>query len=336
VKLAGDRAAAFARAPDRRVTAILLHGPDAAQVALHRADLVAALSGGDAMRLTRIEPDALRRDPAGLWDALRARGFFPGRRAVLIDGAKDGLAETVAAACEGLTPEDAVLVVAAPGIAAKSKLVRAFEAPGRAVLAFYPEQTEDPAALLARAGCRARPTAEAEAALAAIGADLDAGSLRRFCETLALYAGDAERLEAEDVAALAPARPGAAEALVGAVAAGQAERVVALIARLAASGTSAQAMLGAVGRHMRLIHRLLADPAGPRHAIEGLRPPVFGPRRDRLAREAAAWSLPRAERAVTLLHGAERALRAAGPARPARALAERCLMRVAMMAGRGG
>lgn len=334
MKLSGDRAARFVRRPDPQVVAALIHGPDPGQVAIHRRELVAAVTEGDPMRLTRMDPDAVRRDAAELADTLRARAFFPGRRAVLVEGVTGALADPLAMAMEGLLPEDAMLIATGTGLAAKSALVKLFEGAGdRAVLAFYPDSRPDPAALLAEAGCAASPTPEAEAALAELAEALDAGSFRQFCATLALYAADAGRLEAADIAALAPARPGAGDALVAAVTGGQADRVVPLVARLSAAGTAPQAMLSAVMRQMRLLHRLLCDPGGPRRAVEGLRPPVHGPRRDRLIAEAGRWQPARAERAIRILHEAERALRSSGP-RPERAIAERGLLRVAMLAGR--
>jgi hypothetical protein len=62
----------------------LLHGPDAGLVALRRRQLVNFLTDGDDLRLTRLEPGVAQKDPAGIDAALRARGFFPGRRVVLI------------------------------------------------------------------------------------------------------------------------------------------------------------------------------------------------------------------------------------------------------------
>jgi len=334
VKLTGDSAARFARRPDPKTVAALIHGPDPGQLAMLRRDLVGAVTGGDADRLTRMEPDAVRRDPAALADALRARSFFPGRRVVLVEGATGALTDALATALDGLRADDAMLVATATGIAAKSALVRLFETAGeRAVLAVYPDQRSDPVDLLAAAGATARPTPEAAALLDEIAAVLDAGSMRQFCATLALYAAGSDRLAAEDVAALAPARPGGAEALVAAVAGGEAARVVPLVARLAAAGTTPQAMLSGASRQMRLIHRLLADPEGPRRAVARVVPNPKSPQRDRLLTLAAGWSLARAERAVALLHQAELALRAPGP-RPERALAERGLLRAAMLAGR--
>ena len=77
MKLAGARAAAFCARPDGRLTGALIHGPDAGLVALRRRELVAALTEGDDLRLTRIDHSEAMKDPAGIDAAVRTRGFFP-------------------------------------------------------------------------------------------------------------------------------------------------------------------------------------------------------------------------------------------------------------------
>ncbi|MEM1343845.1 MAG: DNA polymerase III subunit delta [Pseudomonadota bacterium] len=344
MKLSAAAAARFAANPDPRLLGVLLHGPDPALIALHRRDLIPRLTEGDDLRLTRLDAETARRAPAEIDTGLRARGFFPGRRVLLIEGAKDSLASALTVALEGLTTEDAYLVVTASGITTKGALHRLFEkGAGFAAAGLYPDQAgqDDPVALLSALGCRARPDEGARAALLELAASLDPGCLRQTLNALALYASDAETLSAEDVEALAPLQPGAAsgsdstvEALLAAVAGGAPERVPALLARLSAAGTAPSTTILSMGRHLRQLLTLALAPGGPRSGVERLRPPVFGPRRDRLVGEAELWRAGRAETGLRLIHACELALRRAGPAsaRPERALAERCLIRLAMIA----
>ncbi|MER2507410.1 MAG: DNA polymerase III subunit delta, partial [Amaricoccus sp.] len=107
MKLSGREAARYLATPDPAGTGALLFGADATRVALKRAALVTAMIGPDGaaeMRLTRITGADLRRDPAALEDALKAIGFFPGPRAVLVEEATDGLAPLVATALGGWRP----------------------------------------------------------------------------------------------------------------------------------------------------------------------------------------------------------------------------------------
>lgn len=337
MKLSGAAAASVARRLDSRVVGVLLHGPDASLVTLHRRDLVAAVTEGDADRLDRLDPDTLRREPALLADQLRARSFFPGRRVLLVDGARDGLSEALGQALDGLGPEDALLVVTATGVTAKGALVRLFErGDGLVAAGLYPDSIprDDPAEVLRAEGCTATLDPEAEAALAELAGTLDAAALRGFLATLALSAEGAARITGADVRALAPARPGddaAMEALLAAVAGGAPDRIGALMLRLSAAGRSPGDVLGAAGRHFRRLFALAADPGGAAAAVGRLRPPVWGARRDRLVAEARIWSGHRPERALRLIQAAEAGLRVSGPV-PERAIAERCLIRLAILA----
>ena len=65
-----------------------------------------------------------------------------------------------------------------------------------------------------------------------------------------------------------------------------------------------------------------------------MRPPIFGPRRDRMLRQAQKWGVVRLEQALTLLTDTDLQLRSAGQHAPAMALVERTLIRLAMMAAR--
>jgi len=86
-------------------------------------------------------------------------------------------------------------------------------------------------------------------------------------------------------------------------------------------------------RHFRALYTVASDPGGPAKGVARLRPPVFGPRRDSMQRQAQAWGAARLEAAVTVLTDTDLALRSAGRTAPAMALVERALIRLAMMRG---
>jgi DNA polymerase-3 subunit delta len=105
VKLGGRDAARFLARPDPGTAGALLYGPDPMRTALKRQALVEALIGPEGaaeMRLTRLPASDLRRDPAALLDALKAVGFFPGPRAVLVEDASDAQGAPIAGALKGL------------------------------------------------------------------------------------------------------------------------------------------------------------------------------------------------------------------------------------------
>ncbi|HRO15042.1 MAG TPA: DNA polymerase III subunit delta, partial [Paracoccus sp. (in: a-proteobacteria)] len=83
-------------------------------------------------------------------------------------------------------------------------------------------------------------------------------------------------------------------------------------------------------RHFRALHAAAADPGGAAAGLGRLRPPVFGPRRDRMARQAQSWGMRALEDALHLLIDTDLTLRSASRA-PAMAVMERALIRLAMM-----
>ena len=73
-----------------------------------------------------------------------------------------------------------------------------------------------------------------------------------------------------------------------------------------------------------------SDPGGPGSGIGKLKPPVFGPRRDRLQRQASNWGMHKIERALTLLLDTDLTLRSTATV-PEMAVMERALLRLAWM-----
>ncbi|MCA3532522.1 MAG: DNA polymerase III subunit delta, partial [Rhodobacter sp.] len=127
--------------PDPARPGLLIYGNDAMRVALKRQEVIAAVigPGGEAeMRLARMAAADLRRDPAALQDAMKAQGFFPGPRVAFVEDATDGLAPLLQEAMAAWRPGDALLVVTAGSLAAKSALRKLFEPhPGAHALALY-------------------------------------------------------------------------------------------------------------------------------------------------------------------------------------------------------
>ena len=131
MKLSGRDAAQVFRKPDPACTGYLIYGEDVMRVALRRQDIIAALIGPDGegeMRLTRMAAADLRKDAAALNDAVKAHGFFPGPRVVLVEDATDGLADTLGHALTDWRAGDAQLIVTAASLTAKSALRKLFEA----------------------------------------------------------------------------------------------------------------------------------------------------------------------------------------------------------------
>ena len=338
MKLSARDATAFFAKPNPARAGVLLHGTSPMRVALKRQDMLATLLGpqGEAeMRLTRIAATDLRRDPAALLDATKAVGFFPGARAVLVEDVGDGLTAAIGSALSDWNPGDAMIVATAGQLNARSKLRKLFEGHPNALAAAIYDDPMDRAQIeaeLQQAGLD-RPAPDVMADLESLARALDPGDFRQTVEKIALYKlNDPAPLSGEEVALLAPATVEAAtDDLLHCVAEGQVARIGPMMKKLEGQGESAVGLIIAASRHFRALHAATADPKGPASGLARQRPPVFGPRRDRMIRQAQDWGMLRLERALGLLIDSDLALRSAAQTAPQLALVERVFIRLAML-----
>ncbi len=341
MKLTGRDAPGYFAKPEAHRTGLLIYGPDGMRVALKRQEVIAALigpQGEEEMRLTRIPAAELRKDPAMLLDAIKAQGFFPGPRVAFVEDATDAMAPTIIAAVEDWQDGDAQIIVTAGQLKATSKLRKLFEGhPNAYAAAIYddPPSREEIEATLAKSGLRDISN-DAMRDLTALARDLDPGDFRQTMEKLGLYKlGDDTALTPEDIAACAPSSTEAElDDILNIVAEARSGEIGPVMKRLRAQGVQPVGLCIAATRHFRTLYTAASDPGGPAQGMGRLRPPVFGPRRDRMQRQAQNWGAPRLQDALSLLTETDLQLRSAGQHAPDMALVERALIRLAMMAAR--
>ncbi|MBC7164308.1 MAG: DNA polymerase III subunit delta [Roseovarius sp.] len=339
MKLSARDAPRYFARPDPGRAGLLIYGSDAMRVALRRQEVIAALLGPGAeeeMRLTRLPAADLRRDPAALLDAVKAQGFFPGPRVAFAEDATEAVAEPILAALADWQAGDAQIVVTAGALKATSKLRKAFERhPNAYAIGIYdePPSHEEIEAVLARAGLRDVP-GPVMGDLVALSRALDPGDFRQTIEKLALYkTGDRAPLSVEDIIACAPASTEAdLDEVLAIVAEGRAGEIAPVLRRLGAQGVQPVGLCIGAARHFRALYTAASDPGGAGQGINRLRPPVFGPRRDRMLRQAQGWGAARLEQALSILTETDLTLRSAGQRAPDMALVERALIRLAMLA----
>lgn len=323
--LSGEKAATYLARPDPARPGLLIFGADPMRVAMKRQQAVLALIGpkGDSeMRLTRIPAADLRGAPALLNDAVKAQGFFPGQRAVLVEDATQYTADTLAAALADWRTGDAVVVVTAGDLKKTSPVRKLFEKhPAAVTIAVYdnPPTPREIDAELARAGL-SDVASDGRQALVALAHTLDPGDFRQTLEKVTLYKlGDDTPLDARDVTACAPVSTEAAQDdLLEAVATWQAGRIGPLISRLQGQGVTAVTLSIGAARYFRTLHGIAT----------GAR--VWHPRAQQMQGQARDWGLSRLETALHLLTDTDLALRSSAKA-PQMALMERTLIRLAMM-----
>ena len=337
MKLAGSEGTRYFAKPDPMRAGLLIFGADAMRVALRRQQAIAALLGpeGEAeLRLTRLPAADLRKEPAALMDAMKATGFFPGPRVAFLEDATDTAAAAVKLALGDWRGGDAVLVVTSGNLGKTSALRKVFEEHRSAyAIGIYdePPSTEEIGATLQKAGLTAiSPAAMTD--LTALARDLDPGDFRQTVEKVALYKwGDPGPLSPADVAACAPSTIEAGvDDVLNIVAERRAGEIAPVLRRLEGQGVTAVSLCIGATRHFRTLHAASADPGGAAAGIARARPPIFGPRRDRMLRQAQDWGLHRLEQALAMLIETDLALRSSQRA-PAMAVIERTLIRLAMM-----
>lgn len=340
MKLSGAAANGYFCKPDPSHTGLLIFGADPMRVATKRQEVIAALigpQGESEMRLTRINAADLRKDPALLDDAIKAQGFFPGHRVAFVEDATDGLSKGLDAALADWQAGDAQVIVTAGQLTAKSALRKIFEGHRNAIaIGIYddPPSVADIEQNLNDAGLD-RPDRDVMDTLMALASSLEPGDFRQTIEKVSLYKrGDPEPLSIADVMANAPQSAEVdVDDVLEVVATGQANQLGPVLRTLYAQGVTPVALCIGAMRHFRRLHVVASDPGGPAAGVGKLRPPVFGPRRNKIERQAGQWGRDKLERALTALTDVDLQLRSANTA-PQSALMERTLIRLAMMARR--
>ncbi len=325
--------------PESQRTGLLIYGPDAMRVALKRQEVIAALIGSqgeEEMRLNRISAADLRKDKAMLSDALKAQGFFPGPRVAFVEDATETVAPIIIDALSDWREGDAQVIVTAGQLKATSKLRKLFEAhPNAYAAAIYddPPSKAEIEAELAKAGLN-NISAEAMTDLTGLSRSLDPGDFRQTIEKISLYKlGDDTPLGSGDIIACAP---GSTEAdlddVLNIVAEARSGEIGPVMRRLRAQGIQPVGLCIGATRHFRTLYAAASDPGGAAAGIGRVRPPVFGPRRDRMLRQAQKWGAPKLQQALGLLTETDLKLRSAGQTAPDMALVERALIRLSRLA----
>lgn len=303
------------------------------RIAMRRQDVIAALvgpKGEEEMRLTRISSAELRKDPALLNDALKAQGFFPGRRVAFVEDATDTVAKTIGAALDEWREGDANLIVTAGQLTPRSALRKLFEQHNNSYAAAVyadPPGREEIENSLASAGIK-NIGSDAMSELLELGRILEPGDFRQTIEKLALYKlNDDDPVTPEDVIICAPISVEAAlDDALDIVAEGRFPEIGPILSRLESQGVAPVRLCIGATLHFRRLYTAACDPRGPEAGIYG----VPFTRKDRLARQAKTWGAARLETALQILTDTDLQLRSSKPT-PDMALVERAMIRLAMM-----
>ena len=337
MKLVGDKANNYFTNPDNSHTAILIYGSDTMRVALRRQELLEALLGDNAeeeMRLTRMSGPDLRSDPALLLDGLKASGFFPGLRAVFVEGATDTNSAVIDAAIQDWQKGDAILVLTSNQLNTRSKLRKMIENNINSVaIGIYndPPNEKEIISIVSRYNLN-NFESDAKKDLIALGRGLDPGDFQQTCEKLSLYKyKDESVITSNDINLCAPVTIDAAlDEAIHIIADARSAEVGPTLSRLFGQGINPTTLCIAVTRHFRNLHSAASHPSGPDAALSRARPPVFGHRKERMVRQVRLWGGMRLEKALGVLTDIDLSLRSSSKT-PAHAMLERAFIRISMM-----
>ncbi len=340
MKIANNKADAFARAPDKAVRAVLVYGPDAGLVRERAGALVQAVAEdpSDPFRVADLAPSRLKDDPALLSDEAAALSFTGGRRVLRVEGATDELAPLF----DGFLADaagDALVVIQAGDLPGRSKLRKIFEGAAQgAALACYRDDGRTLQALVQEM-LRSAGLSASKEAIDYLGANLggDRQLTRRELEKLILYkAGSSSAVEIEDVlGCVGDSAMLGLEDLAFAVGDGDLPEVERGLARALDEGIQPIAVLRAVARHFGRLHFVsgtVSMGSGLDDAVKRLRPPLFWKTSDRFKGQCRRWPARGLAQALERLIEVEAACKQTGA--PARILAARALLGLAASARR--
>ena len=328
MKLDARRTPAFLRDPGP-ARAALIHGDDEGLVRARADALTLAVIGSadDPFRVAWLS----REDHARLEDEASAIAMLGGRRVVRVRDAGDPLTAAVTRILA--SPGDTLVILEAQALPRRSKLLGVVEAAtNAAAIPCYPE--EGPA-------LRTAIAARLDAAGVRIDAEAldwlrdhlggDHASTRNEVDKLVLYAGEAKRLDLDDVrVTIGDAAAASLDDALYAVTASDVATADRALERALAEGQSVIGLLRALLGHITRMHQVrgrMEAGASAQDAVEQLRPPVFWKRKADLVRAMQSWPLPRITAAMAEIRRTELACKQTGA--PDEVMARRLVLALA-------
>ena len=331
----------FIDKPDPSRAAILFYGADTMRVALKRQEYLENLLGPNAeqeMRLTRLTGDEVLKNQSGIFDTIKATGFFPGQRAILVENTPDKASKIIIDCIKAWQPNDAHIVITSGTLKPSSQLRKSFENHEQTVAApIYdnPMTEMEIKKELSRAKIQIKDPSVIDIVYG-LSKDLEPGDFRNTLEKIYLYKfNDKSSLTAKDISAC---RPISAEAnlddMIYAVADGKTHKINAIFNRLKAQGVQPVTLCLSFQRHFKLLLRLSIYEGTQSEAISNQKPPIFGPRRNIILNQLKLWNVKNLKTALAYFVELDLGLRSISTQSPVEAIAERTLIRVAMLAKR--
>lgn len=318
-KLSGQAIDGFLRAPPADLRAALFYGPDSGLARERMASLALTIVPAldDPFLVCELSPDTIKSDPAALGDEAAAIAMTGGRRVVLIRDASDSVAPVLS----GFLKEpvgDALILVTAGDLPAKSKLRKAFEESSLAgSVPCYLDEAGGIDRLIddGLKPLNVRIDRDARHFLVDhLGSDR--GISRSEIEKLAIYAGPDGHIDLETVMTLiGDSSVATLDDMIYAMCDGDSAGLDHALDLAAEEGVAPVVLLRSAGNHMLRIRRVQdVASAGStlQSAMASLRPPIFFKVRGRFEASVKRWNPTAIADALGLILDAEAACKSSG------------------------
>ena len=337
MKLSGRNLDSFFDSPPKGIRGVLIYGNDPMRVASKRQKLIHAILGPNAdeeMRLARISRENLKKSPEQAIDLCKAQGFFPGQRALLIEDANETVTDILIKAFDVWRDGDAALIVTAGSLKTSSNLRKFFEQQNNifsAPVYDNPMTRAEIEKMISNAGL-INLTDDSLNHLSQIALQLEPGDFKQTVEKLALYKlNDETSLTHQDISKCIPiSNEAQIEEALAAVLSGTHSKISQIVSRLQSQGVTPVTLLIAATNHFKILFSITTDPKGASAGAVALKPPVFGPRKEKLINQAQKWGPEKIKGAIKTITATDLQLRSPNQQAPQMVLVERLFIRLAM------
>ncbi len=296
VAIKAQQAESFARAPDKGVVAVLVHGPDNGLVSERASHIATALAkrGGEEAEIIRIEEPDLDGDPDRLVVELQTIPMFGGVKVVRTTAGRKINAALFKNLFQSGAPA-AGLVCEAGNLKATDALRKLFEStPWAAALPCYADGDGDLSGLVRNMLTNAGLQIDRDAVQVLVGRlGADRALSRGEIEKLILYCAGRDSVGVENIEAIVgDATDTGLEYIAIAAASGEPQTVVAEFDKAVTAGENPQAVILVALRYFQRLHRVRASvDAGESidAALRNLRPPLHFKLRDAVAAQCRLW-----------------------------------------------
>jgi DNA polymerase-3 subunit delta len=111
---------------------------------------------------------------------------------------------------------------------------------------------------------------------------------------------------------------------------GNHSKISQIVNRLRSQGVLPVTLVIAAARHFKILFSIATNPKGASAGAAALKPPVFGPRKEQLIKQAQKWGPDKIKRSIKIITATDLQLRSPKQQAPQMALIERLFIRLAM------